>query len=63
MEFGRGDSRDSILGSINIVVHETCHSLSALLAQRLCEQQTGKAGPGCGGYPEKQEFYCGVLGY
>jgi len=50
MEFVRGDSEKEILRAINMVVHETSHSYSALLACQMCEKITGTTGPRCGRY-------------
>jgi len=50
MEFVRGDSEKSVLGAVNMVVHETSHTYSALLALQLCEKITGKTGSRCGSY-------------
>lgn len=46
MEFVRGDSVESLLGSVNIVVHETYHTYSALRAFQLSEERFGRPLPG-----------------
>ncbi|MBN1522976.1 MAG: hypothetical protein JW904_00725 [Spirochaetales bacterium] len=42
MEFVRGDSIQSLLGSVNIIVHETYHSCSALKAFQMTDERFGK---------------------
>ncbi len=53
MEFVKSDKIEDLLAAINIVVHETCHSYTALAAFKETEEQFGKA---TGGY---HSYYIG----
>lgn len=50
MEFVKGSTIEDHLAAINIVVHETCHTYSALMAYQLSEERLGQAAPGYNAY-------------